>query len=730
MHFLFLASEFPPMPGGIATYLGHATRMFSRAGHRVTVLTVGDTPGTQALEENIQIIRLAPHLVRSAPKIYRKLSHWPSLSFQFAEALIDYLNTSGERPDIIEAQDNGALAYYLLQRRLVEATPLSGIPILLYLHWPEIENTRCNRVGQYRFPAYWVGRMERFCFNAADALLSPSQFLREQIISQGYTNQPIDVIPLPACDPDGKPNAASGTPQPGDIVCVGRLEYRKGIMQLVAACADLWAKGFNFRLTIIGSEKPPYEYYGRPLSAIVEEKYGSHLRSGQLIMQGPLPQAQLFQRLNTAWAVVIPSLSDNYPYTSCEAMLAGKVVLASTSGGQSEMIGTNGQNGYIFDWANAETFERAMQAALDLSVAENLTLGRNAQQRITALTSYETILPQRLDHYYQTIKQAEARRDRRLFPAVNWELAPALATNTEDGAGIPGLLSVVIPFYNLGLFLKETLDSVLASTYRPLEILIVDDGSTEAASLSVLDSISELHNNHVRVIHTPNQGLASTRNTGAREAHGEFLAFVDSDDLVHPDFFSRAVRVLQSYDNVGFVYSWAQYFGNSTDWWPTWNTEFPYLLGHNMLVPLVTIRRSAFLQHGCNRTELEFGLEDWDAWIRLTAAGYLGVSLPHLLVKYRVRKNSMFRSISTGQFLYLQGVINRGSQEVYRQYAIELLNLVNTNGPSQAWWYPTMQTDLYGKLKGRFFSLASRPGFIWLYRLIKPLRNLYSWLRR
>ena len=729
MHILFLASEFPPTPGGIATYLGHATRMLSRAGHRVTIFALGDAPGSQALTDNVQLVQVAPHLNRSVPQIYRKLSHWPSLSYQFAEAIIDHLNTSGDRPDVIEAQDNGALAYYLLLRRLVDTTPLSKIPVLIHLHWPEIENARCNRIGQYRFPQYWVGRMERFCFNAVDTLLSPSQFLRDQILAQGYTNQPIDVIPYPAWDPLTQQSEPVGTPQPGDFVCVGRLEYRKGMIQAVEACAALWSKGADFRLTIIGGEKPPYEYYGRSFNAMLQEKYGAYLHSGQLVLQAPLPQSQVFQRLRSAWAVVVPSLADNYPYTCCEAMLAGKVVLASTSGGQAEMIGSEGQAGYIFDWARAGTFEYALQTALSMSVAENQTMGRNAQQQIMALTSYEAVLPQRLEHYQKTITQAEGRRGRRLFPSVNWEISPTITADKENRETSPGLLSVVIPCYNTGHYLEETLSSVLASTYRPLEVLIVDDGSTDAQSLRELERVSTRHIDQLRVIRTRNQGLALTRNAGAREARGEFLAFVDAGHLVRPDFFARALHVLESYDNVGFVYSWAQFFGDSTDWLPTWNTEFPYLLGQNMPTSLVVTRCSAFLQHRCNRAEVEFGSEDWDTWIRLAAAGYQGVSLPHLLVKYRIQHGSMSRAISAGQSLHLQDVIARGSTEVYRQYAVELLGLLNTNGPSLHWGYPTMQSGLMSKLKGRFFSLASRPGFTWLYRLRKPLRDLYYRLR-
>lgn len=721
MNILFLTSEFPPTPGGIATYLGHATRLLARAGHRVTVIAPGDVAADRQLPDGTRLITIVPHASPPVPALYQTLSHWPALSYELAAAVIDFLTTTGERPDVIEVQEFGALGYFLLQRRLVEDTPLRAIPILVHLHSPHGENLRVNHAARYRFPDYWVGQMERFCLNAADALLSPSGYLKDRLLARGYTNQPIDVIPYPGCDSSAA-SPSAGDPTPGDFIYLGRLEQRKGVLPLLKACANLWRTGVDFRLTLIGGDAAPDDQTPS-VSTIIRDKYRQFTTTDRLALTGALPHEQAMERLGSAWAVIVPSLYENYPYTCLEAMHAGKVVIASISGGQAEMIGSAG---ILFDWEESGSLERAIQATRQLTAEENRALGQRAQQRIQMLTAYDAILPQRLAHYQRTSERARMRRHSRLFPAVNVDLPAVTRPSPEPGA--QALLSVVIPFYNLGTYLAATLRSVLASTYQPLEVIIVDDGSIEDLSVTVLARLEAQNIPNVRIIHSPNQGLSLTRNLGAQQARGAYLTFVDADDLVEPDFFARAIAVLNNYDNVGFVYSWVQYFEGNDEWWPAWNTEFPYLLGHNMLSAFAVLPRQLFLQHAQNRPELTYGYEDWDGWIRLVATGYVGVSLPQRLVKYRVRTGSMLRQITPAQFLFLYETIMQGSPDIFQRYAPDLLNLINANGPQYLWEHPTRlsQPSTYTALKGVFFSIANRPGLRWLNRLRRPLRKLYT----
>jgi glycosyltransferase involved in cell wall biosynthesis len=95
----------------------------------------------------------------------------------------------------------------------------------------------------------------------------------------------------------------------------------------------------------------------------------------------------------------------------------------------------------------------------------------------------------------------------------------------RKGRGVRPLISVIIPFFNPGSLLRQAVQSVLANGYHPVEIILVDDGSTESVQL-----LAE-HQSALRLIRQPNRGPAAARNRGWREAHGELVAFLDADDL-------------------------------------------------------------------------------------------------------------------------------------------------------------------------------------------------------
>ena len=104
------------------------------------------------------------------------------------------------------------------------------------------------------------------------------------------------------------------------------------------------------------------------------------------------------------------------------------------------------------------------------------------------------------------------------------------------------LVSIIIPVYNVKPYLAEALDSVLQQTYKNLEIILVDDGSTDGSGL-MCDEYAR-KDERILVIHQENKGLSGARNAGMRLMHGAFVAFLDSDDTFHPDFVSSMLSVL------------------------------------------------------------------------------------------------------------------------------------------------------------------------------------------
>lgn len=95
------------------------------------------------------------------------------------------------------------------------------------------------------------------------------------------------------------------------------------------------------------------------------------------------------------------------------------------------------------------------------------------------------------------------------------------------------LISIIIPVYNVEAYIEECLDSVLAQTYKELEVILVDDGSTDKSS-EICDQYASL-DNRIHVLHQENQGLSDARNSGMAFAKGEYVTFIDSDDYIAPD---------------------------------------------------------------------------------------------------------------------------------------------------------------------------------------------------
>jgi glycogen synthase len=687
-----LTSELPQeTAGGIGRYVENWARLLGAAGHDVTIIARTDYAKDEVIAPGVRLVGIPPRsFLRNEPNPqglpdthpaypFNVLSYWPALSYQMAEAVLQLLQRL-PHPDIIESQEYSGLPYFLLQRKLTEHNPLAHIPILVCLHGPMFEITRANQEPRFRFPTYWVGQMEKFCLIAADAVLSPSDFAARSIERTLERSLNFTCVPHPlAIHREMEPQHA----QLRQLVYVGRLQALKGVPLLVNACQRLWEAGEHFQLTLVGGDAE-FALWETTVGAFLQQRYGQWITNGRLKLIGEVDHPTVLDFMKRAWAVVVPSLWESFSYTCMEAMAVGQVVIASRSGGQAEQIEANGVNGFLFDWHTPGDFERQLRAVLRLDVRERELIARRAQARIRAWCDPERIMAQKLRQYEETIARHTPRR---VFPTLNETPRMAVAVEAYKGEQ-RGLLSVIVPYYNLGEYVQETLNSILATAYTPREVVIVNDGSTDLQSIAVLADIERHHAAVVRVVHTRNQGLASARNIGAEAAHGEFLAFVDADDLVEPDFFSRAVDVLQQYANVDVVYSWLRYFGENSDLWPTWNMEAPYLLGHNMAAILAVLRRSTFLSTARHKPHFEYNFEDFETWVTLLEAGGVGVSLPYPLARYRVRPGSLFRSANREQFLFLHDEVSRYHPESYRNWGVELFNLQNANGPGYAWPHP------------------------------------------
>lgn len=207
------------------------------------------------------------------------------------------------------------------------------------------------------------------------------------------------------------------------------------------------------------------------------------------------------------------------------------------------------------------------------------------------------------------------------------------------------LISVVIPCYNHGEYLQEAVESVLSQSYSHVEIVIVNDGSTDPYTVDFLNSFSKPK---CRVLHTDNQGLSAARNNGIKSTEGEYICCLDADDKYHPDYFSKAVSILDCDEEMkyGAVAAWVQMFGSSNIIWKTIgdnSTEFePFQQGiRNNIQSATMFRRVCWESIGGFDESMILGYEDWDFWIKLLNHGYQWFCLEEPLIYYRQKEQSM-----------------------------------------------------------------------------------------
>ena len=696
MKIWFLTSEFPPeYGGGIGMYVDQVSKMFSNVGHNITVFTRNNEKTyIEKINDNLKYIRFQ----HCNSPIYSTLGYWAALSYQFADEVVKQLEN--ETPDIIEVQEYGAIGYYLLMKKLLGHPILRNIPIVVHLHTPVFELSRINQSPRFKFPNYWTGQMEIFCMKAADSLLCPSEFLKNEI--QKYApNNPITVINLPYIV-ENISNYPNRNINSKTILYGGRTEYRKGIYQALKIFEELWEDDYYIKLRIFGGDTL-FHPKNIMLGNWIKNKYKKWIDKGLLELNSPIPPNKLDLEMLNSMAVIVPSIYENFPYACVTAMWLGCPMIVSKQGGQAEMVAEDGKNGFIFDWEKNNLKEKLIEL-IEKSPEELEQIGKNGQNRIKHLCNIEKNLNLRLQYFNKVIENYHVPNK---FPFMNENIdKKPYKYNSEEG--IKGLLSIIIPYYNLGKYILETLKSALESEYKNKEIIIVNDGSNEPPSLEILEKI-KIDHPEIEILNISNAGLANARNVGAKAARGEWITFLDSDDLVDQTFYSKAINILQQYNNISFVYSWVEYFENGSGIWPTFPTEFPYLLCSNMLSAFCVVRRSDYINFGQNRSVMEYGMEDFDGWLNLCANGYFGVSIPEPLVKYRIRSDSMSRQFNPDMRLYLLDKLSENKQEIFQKFSLEIYNLLLENGPSYFWNNPTWEMPPIGFLNNSDSSQSFSP---------------------
>jgi glycosyltransferase involved in cell wall biosynthesis len=201
------------------------------------------------------------------------------------------------------------------------------------------------------------------------------------------------------------------------------------------------------------------------------------------------------------------------------------------------------------------------------------------------------------------------------------------------------IVSVVIPCFNHGEFLPEAVASIAAIERNDVELVVVDDGSTDKRTRQ---EINALTGQGIKVVLQENKGVAAARNAGVVVASGEYILPLDADNRLRPGYIEHGIRILDANPQVGVVYGDAEYIGARSGRWYIGPFDRDRLLQCNQIDACAMYRRSVWEQNnGYDGTMPVQGFEDWDFWLSALEKGWLFAYVAEILFDYRVAKESM-----------------------------------------------------------------------------------------
>lgn len=196
------------------------------------------------------------------------------------------------------------------------------------------------------------------------------------------------------------------------------------------------------------------------------------------------------------------------------------------------------------------------------------------------------------------------------------------------------LISVIIPCYNYGGYIKECLDSVFTQTYPDIEAIVVDNGSTDN-SAQVIQTFDKV--NYLRT--KTNLGPSGARNYGAKHASGKYLVFLDADDKLSPEYVSDCMKALADNPSADFAYTDMQMFGRETHIHKAMPFDAEYLKREGNYINIAAlVDKHKFIEVGGFKKLPAF--EDWDLWLRMVMSGSVGAYVSKPLYYYRRHQGS------------------------------------------------------------------------------------------
>lgn len=233
------------------------------------------------------------------------------------------------------------------------------------------------------------------------------------------------------------------------------------------------------------------------------------------------------------------------------------------------------------------------------------------------------------------------------------------------------LVSIIVAHYNLGEYLDEAIASCRSQTYSNIEIIVVDDCSTERLARRKIAGLPKKYPDIRLIQNQVNQGSAKTYNIGVEQARGVYCCCLDADDVLEPTYVAKVLACFGSEEKIGFATSWIQLFGESDLIQKTPRYDVPALLIRNLFSSASLFSKQAWKTvYGFDPAMKTY--RDWDFWISLVAKGYRWEVVPEPLIRYRDRPYSASKLTVEKNMFFVKKILQK-HENVYKKYAKQVI---------------------------------------------------------
>ena len=586
--------------------------------------------------------------------------------------------------DEVEMQDFDGIGFWTLTHR--SDLGLADVPLSVRVHGPTGLQTMA--MGASTFDLDVVAAMEAETLRMADRVVVPSGGIGRLVVDH-YNLDPeriaigAPIVRQPVIDARWRPGGA-------EFLVIGRLSEVKGSHDMIAAAVPVLRSHGSASVAFVGDDGWSVSA-NQPMSAWLAAMIPDDVRD-RITFEPFIDHPALCDRIARCHAVVVPSRFETFNLAAHEARVIGAPVIVPSIPAFTDVF-TDGDGVRFFEQGRSSLTEVLDSFASDPGLAAEVAAGgvprpgeplapylsmaqvrhvrsqggvataalarveairfadrtdpsgpwRSLVARMPtgAIAAVKRVVPRSLKDWVKRRAGWDSLAEQRRWDARWAGLRAAVATGRWNPVGRPRV-SVVIPCFNQGGFLHQAILSVFDQTFTDFEIVIVDDGSTDPSTVAVIDALDLPR---VSVIRQENGGLPNARNTGIRASVGEYVVTLDADDMLAETYLEELAAVLDRAPNAGYAHCWAELFGDFQAVWAT-RPPNPYqLLLSNSVVGCVMLRRSAWEDAGGYDESMVHGNEDWDLWIRLSAAGWGSVQVEKPLFRYR--KHGVSMSVET-----------------------------------------------------------------------------------